>query len=79
MLERASRPASRPHAEQRPVRSIRHGVECVDEFAWLRAANWQAVMRDPRLLDPEIRSYPKARLDLRRNGFGVLYGSGARP
>ncbi len=31
-----------------------------DEFARLRADNWQAVMRDPRLLDPEIRGYLEA-------------------
>ncbi len=42
------------------MRSIAHGVERVDEFGWLRAANWQAVMRDPQLLDPEIRSYLEA-------------------
>ncbi len=37
--------------------SARHGVELVDEYAWLRAANWQEVMREPGLLDPSIRAY----------------------
>ena len=60
MLDRALRRPSPPHAEQKPVRSVQHGVERVDEFAWLRADNWQAVMRDPRLLDPEIRGYLEA-------------------
>jgi oligopeptidase B len=32
----------------------------VDDYAWLRASNWQAVMRDPALLDPEIRAHLEA-------------------
>ena len=28
-----------------------------DEYAWLKDENWQAVMRDTSLLDPDIRSY----------------------
>jgi oligopeptidase B len=34
-----------------------HGVTLTDEFAWLRDPNWQAVMRDPGLLDPAIRAH----------------------
>jgi oligopeptidase B len=34
-----------------------HGVLLVDEFAWLKDPNWQAVMRDPDLLDPAIRAH----------------------
>ena len=55
-----NRPVSRqfpPVAERRPQFSVRHGVELVDEYAWLRAANWQDVMRDPAVLDPQIRAY----------------------
>jgi oligopeptidase B len=40
--------------------SLYHGIERVDDYAWLRAGNWQAVMRDPALLDPEIRAYLEA-------------------
>jgi len=35
-------------------------VELVDEYAWLRADNWQEVMRDPSVLDAEIRTYLEA-------------------
>ncbi len=49
-----------PRAARRPSASIHHGVELVDDYAWLRAANWQAVLRDPSLLDPEIRAYLEA-------------------
>src|SRR5262249_55010852 len=31
-----------------------------DDFAWLRAADWQEVMRDPGKLDPAIRAYLEA-------------------
>jgi len=49
-----------PLAACRPVRSIHHGLELVDEYGWLRASNWQEVMRDPSVLDPEIRAYLEA-------------------
>jgi oligopeptidase B len=49
-----------PLARSRPVVCIRHGVELVDGYAWLRADNWQDVMRDPALLDPEIRAHLEA-------------------
>ncbi len=49
--------SSPPRAERRPVVSHHHGVEIVDEYAWLRADNWQDVMRDPSALDAGIRAY----------------------
>jgi oligopeptidase B len=49
-----------PMAQRRPAFSVHHGVELVDEYAWLRAANWQEVMRDPAVLDQEIRAYLEA-------------------
>ena len=29
----------------------------MDDYGWLRASNWHAVIRDPALLDPKIRDY----------------------
>ena len=49
-----------PHATPRPSRTVRHGVTLTDEFAWLKDPRWQEVMRDPSLLDPEIRAYLEA-------------------
>jgi oligopeptidase B len=46
-----------PRAERRRHVLSRHGVDLVDEFAWLKAANWQQVIRDPSWLDPAIRAY----------------------
>lgn len=46
-----------PMAKRRPVTTTHHGIDIVDDYAWLRADNWQDVMRDPSLLDPEIRAH----------------------
>jgi len=64
MLERAKISSARlpepPRAEPRPHTSTWHGVTLTDEYAWLRAPNWQEVMRDPAKLDPAIRAYLEA-------------------
>ena len=52
--------AKPPIAPRRPRATHWHGLELVDDYAWLRADNWQEVMRDPRALDPEIRAYLEA-------------------
>ncbi|HEX6001804.1 MAG TPA: S9 family peptidase [Hyphomicrobiaceae bacterium] len=54
-----ARPAA-PKAEQRPISTFHHGAELIDEYAWLRADNWQEVMRDPGVLDQQIRTYLEA-------------------
>ena len=46
-----------PMAPRRPLTTTHHGIDIVDDYAWLRASNWQDVMRDPALLDPEIRAH----------------------
>ena len=46
-----------PRAAERPVPLTHHGRTRSDPYFWLRAENWQAVMRDPSVLDPEIRAY----------------------
>jgi oligopeptidase B len=46
-----------PRAPRQPSTTSHHGIVRVDDFAWLRAPNWQAVMRNPALLDPEIRAH----------------------
>ncbi len=49
-----------PRPEARPQTFERHGITWSDDFAWLRADNWQEVMRDPSLLDAEIRAHLEA-------------------
>jgi oligopeptidase B len=49
-----------PSAPRRPLTAIHHGVTLTDDYAWLRAENWQEVMRDPAALAPEIRAHLEA-------------------
>ncbi|MDP4594715.1 MAG: S9 family peptidase [Beijerinckiaceae bacterium] len=49
-----------PVAEKRPVSTVRHGVAIVDDYAWLRAENWQDVLRDGKQLPADIRAYLEA-------------------
>ncbi|KAB0680061.1 S9 family peptidase [Aureimonas leprariae] len=46
-----------PEAERRPLELETHGIRRTDDYAWLRAPNWQEVFKDPRVLDPAIRSH----------------------
>ena len=49
-----------PRAARRPVTTTRHGHAREDAYAWLKDPNWQEVMRDPDVLDPEIRAHLEA-------------------
>ena len=39
---------------------VAHGVELEDAYAWLRADNWQEVLRDPAVLPTDIRAMLEA-------------------
>ena len=49
-----------PTTEKRPTQSTMHGITRVDEYAWLRAENWQEMFKDPSVLDPAIRAHLEA-------------------
>ncbi len=49
-----------PDADKNPVAITQHGVTRSDEYHWLRADNWQAVMRDPETLPETIRAHLEA-------------------
>lgn len=49
-----------PSTDKRPVEDLHHGIARSDEFAWLRADNWQEMFKDPSLLDPAIRAHLEA-------------------
>ncbi len=51
---------SPPVAPRRPSRRTLHGITVVDDYAWLKDAKWQEVLRNPALLDPDIRAYLEA-------------------
>ena len=49
-----------PRAEQRPTSRVVHGTTLRDDYAWLKAENWQEVLRDPAMLPADIRSHLEA-------------------
>ncbi len=63
-LEKVSpMPSSNPEppiAPQRPVTATLHGIARSDDYAWLKDAGWQRVMREPETLNPDIRAYLEA-------------------
>lgn len=47
-----------PNAEKRSHVVINHGLELSDDYAWIRADNWQEVMQQGKdALDKDIRAY----------------------
>jgi oligopeptidase B len=56
--ETASRPA--PLAPRRSHSFTTHGITVSDDYAWLKDENWQDVLRDPSILNTDIRSYLEA-------------------
>ncbi|PCJ69248.1 MAG: S9 family peptidase [Rhodobiaceae bacterium] len=53
-------PANAPVAAQKPVSDTRHGITRTDAYDWLRDPEWQALMKDPSILQTDIRSYLEA-------------------
>ncbi|MCG5479501.1 S9 family peptidase [Sinorhizobium alkalisoli] len=49
-----------PVAPKKPVTDTHHGIARTDDYAWLRADNWQAMFKDPSILDPQIRKHLEA-------------------
>ena len=49
-----------PRAERRQHLTHWHSIVRNDAYAWLRADNWQQVMRDPEALPSDIRDYLEA-------------------
>lgn len=52
-----------PVAAKIPHKTRHHGIERTEDYAWLRADNWQEVMRDPSALPDDIRAYLEAEND----------------
>lgn len=52
--------AKPPVAAKRTVTHSAHGLSWSDEYAWIRAGNWQDVLRDPETLPAEIRKLLRA-------------------
>ncbi len=50
----------KPQITKRPHNITQHGITRTDDYAWLRADNWQEVMQDPSKLDGDIRAVLEA-------------------
>jgi oligopeptidase B len=59
-----------PIAPRRPHSFTTHGIALTDDYAWLKDANWQEVLRDPSLLDADIRKYLEAENDYTESVLG---------
>jgi oligopeptidase B len=53
-------PVIPPIAPRRAHCFTAHGVTVADDYAWLKDENWQDVLRDPSMLDADIRQYLEA-------------------
>jgi oligopeptidase B len=53
-------PLPPPVAQRRPHSATIHGTTIVDDYAWLKDENWQEVLRDPAILNADIRKYLEA-------------------
>ena len=49
-----------PVAPRRPHSFTTHGITVTDDYAWLKDKDWQEVLLDPSVLDPDIRNYLEA-------------------
>jgi oligopeptidase B len=63
--------AKAPIAKRVPHSYTHHNITRQDDYAWLRADNWQEVMQKPETLDQEIRAYLEAENDYYEAEFGA--------
>ena len=49
-----------PVAKRLAESRVYHGVELVDEYAWMRAPNWREALRNPDLLPADITAHLRA-------------------
>lgn len=59
-----------PLATVKSHKTSHHGITRDDPYHWLRAENWQEVMREPETLDTEIRGYLEAENAYFESAFG---------
>jgi oligopeptidase B len=62
----APHPTAPPAARKRRMEMTVHGITLSDDYAWLKAANWQEVLRDPAALPGGIRAVIEAENDYAR-------------
>jgi protease II len=70
---KAQEPAP-PVAARKPVRLSAHGIERIDDYAWLRDPTWRKVIRKPQLLSRAIRVHIEAENWYARDVLAPLAG-----
>src|SRR5690349_8227918 len=56
-----SRTSPKPPVAPRRAHAVtHHGITVSDDYAWLKDARWQEVLRDPSVLNSDIRQYLEA-------------------
>src|SRR5689334_13637113 len=68
--QRAAQQPGTPVAPRRPHSFTIHGITVSDDYAWLKDPKWQEVLRDPAILDPDIRRYLEAENDYTESLLG---------
>jgi oligopeptidase B len=63
-----------PVAVRKPVRLSAHGIERIDDYAWVRDPNWREVIRKPQLLSHAIRVHIEAENRYARDVLAPLAG-----
>jgi oligopeptidase B len=61
-------------APRRPHSFTVHGIMVTDDYAWLKDEKWQEVLRDPSILDPDIRTYLESENDYTESLLGHTAG-----
>ena len=71
LARKADKSSGRPQARHAGAHSFTtHGIAVTDDYAWLKDARWQEVLRDPSMLDPDIRHYLEAENDYTESLLG---------
>ena len=63
-----------PLAPRRPHCFTSHGMTVTDDYAWLKDENWQEVLREPEILNADIRNYLEAENDYTESLLGHTGG-----
>ncbi|MCA3611664.1 MAG: S9 family peptidase [Methylobacterium sp.] len=58
-----------PRAARKPTRRVVHGVMLDDDYAWLRARNWQEVIEEPEKVPADIARYLRSENRYAAAGF----------
>jgi oligopeptidase B len=69
-IQSKNQKSSAPIAPRRPHSFTTHGITVVDDYAWLKDEKWQDVLRDPSILNADIRNYLEAENDYTESLLG---------